>query len=62
MKEEVNGPIKNGSKFSNKANIEFRVTKITLSRLETLEIQKRTVGLVVTSDGTADVTVTSPMR
>ena len=62
IKEEVNEPIKNGSKFSNKGNIEFRVTKVTLSRLETLETQKRTVGLVVTYDGTADVTVTSPMK
>ena len=59
---EANGPINAGSKFSNKRNIEFRVTKVTLSRLETLETQKRTVGLVVTYDGTADVTVTSPMK
>lgn len=34
---EANGPIKCGSKFSNKRNVDFRVTKVTLSRLEILE-------------------------
>ena len=34
---EVNGPIKCGNKFSNKRNVDFWVTKVMLSRLETLE-------------------------
>ena len=34
--KEVNGPIKCDSKSSNKRNVDFRVTKVTLSRLETL--------------------------
>ena len=33
-----------------------------LITLGTLETQNRTVGLVESYDGTADVTVTSPMR
>ena len=58
---EVNGPINDGSEFSNKSNKEYRVIKVTLSRLETLETQHRTVGdLVVTAD--MAVTMSSPMR